>query len=186
MIRRYLLTPLLNSLKHFPVVLLTGARQVGKSTLAQELIGKSWNALYLTLDDRAVLDAALRDPDGFISGTPTPVVIDEVQKAPDVLRAIKRVVDRDRRPGQYFLTGSANLMTLASVSESLAGRVAVHTLYPFCWPERVEKPAPSILKDVFEVKTAKDLIKQLPRPTGKDYRKEITHSILAGGIRSPR
>ena len=185
MIRRYLLTPLLNSLKHFPVVLLTGARQVGKSTLAQELIGKSWSALYLTLDDRAVLDAALRDPDGFISGTPTPVVIDEVQKAPDVLRAIKRVVDRDRRPGQYFLTGSANLMTLASVSESLAGRVAVHTLYPFCWPERVEKPPPSILKDVFEVKTAKDLIKQLSRPRGKDYRKEITHSILAGGYPVP-
>lgn len=185
MIRRYLFDNILDSLQHFPVVLLTGARQVGKSTLAQELIGKAWDALYLTLDDRTVLDAALRDPDGFVSGTPTPVVIDEVQKAPDVLRAIKRVIDRDRRPGQYLLTGSANLMTLATVSESLAGRVAVHSLYPFCWPERVEKSAPSILKDVFEAKTAKDLIHRLPRTTGKDYRDEITHAILAGGYPVP-
>jgi hypothetical protein len=62
MIRRYLQDPLLESLKHFPAVLLTGARQVGKSTLAQALIGASWDAAYLTLDDRPILDAALRDP----------------------------------------------------------------------------------------------------------------------------
>ena len=67
MIRRYLQHSVLESLKHFPVVLLTGARQVGKSTLAQEVIGKNWEARYLTLDDRAVLDGALRDPEGLIS-----------------------------------------------------------------------------------------------------------------------
>ena len=68
MIRRHLQSQVLGTLKHFPVVLLTGARQVGKSTLAQELIRSSWKSAYLTLDDRTVLDAALLDPDGFISG----------------------------------------------------------------------------------------------------------------------
>lgn len=102
MIRRYLQDEILRSLKHFPVVLLTGARQVGKSTLAQELIDKHWKARYLTLDDRAVLDAALRDPDGLVSGTPPPVVFDEVQRAPDLMRAIKRAVDRRRDPGRYL------------------------------------------------------------------------------------
>ena len=70
MIRRYLQDPLLESLKHFPVVLLTGARQVGKSTLVQGLIGPSWDARYVTFDDRATLDAALLDPDGFVAGQP--------------------------------------------------------------------------------------------------------------------
>jgi hypothetical protein len=116
MIWRYVQASVLRSLQHFPVVLLTGARQVGKSTLALDLIGKNWKASYITLDDRAVLDGALRDPDGLISATPTPVVLDEIQRAPDLLRAIKRRVDREKAAGQYLLTGSANLMTLASVS----------------------------------------------------------------------
>jgi len=173
------------SLQHFPVVLLTGARQVGKSTLAQDLIGKNWRASYLTLDDRVVLDGALRDPDGLISATPTPVVLDEVQKAPDLLRAIKRRVDRDKAPGQYLLTGSANLMTLASVSETLAGRVALHTLMPFGWPERIERPAPETLKDLFEAQTSLALLKKLPKTTGRDNRKEIISTILSGGYPEP-
>jgi len=181
MIRRYLQDPILESLKHFPVVLLTGARQVGKSTLAQGLIETSWNATYLTMDDRATLDAALRDPDGFVSGTPTPVVIDEVQRAPDLMRAIKRVVDRHRKPGQYLLTGSANIMTLSSVSESLAGRIALHTLYPFCWPELLEKSSPTILRDLFEVPNSKALMKRLSRSPKSNDRVHMTQRILAGG-----
>ena len=185
MIRRYLQNQILYSLKHFPVVLLTGARQVGKSTLAQELITSSWKSAYITLDDRTFLDAALLDPDGFINGTPTPVVIDEVQKAPDLMRAIKKKVDQDRKPGQYLLTGSANIMTLATVSESLAGRVALHSLFPFCWPERLERPIPNTLNTVFEIKTSKDLIKRFPKGTVKDRRQEITQIILSGGYPVP-
>jgi hypothetical protein len=185
MIRRYLQEPILQSLKHFPVVLLIGARQVGKSTLAQGLIGPSWNARYLTLDDRAILDAALRDPDGFISGQPTPVVIDEVQRAPDMMRAIKRIIDRDRKPSQYLLTGSANIMTLSSVSETLAGRVALHTLYPFCWPEFLEKPPPRSLKDLFEVETSKELLKRLPKLSGSDAHTQVIKRILTGGYPPP-
>ena len=185
MIRRYLEDPLLESLKHFPAVLLTGARQVGKSTLAQALIKASWDATYFTLDDRTLLDAALRDPDGFVNGLPMPVVIDEVQKAPDLLRAIKRGVDRNRRPGQYLLTGSANIMTLSTVSESLAGRIALHTLHPFCWPELLEKPMPLILKDLFGGIDSKKLLRNYPKTSLKDYKPRLIERMLKGGYPTP-
>ncbi len=185
MIRRYLQDPVLESLKHFPVVLLTGARQVGKSTLAQTLIKASWDATYFTLDDRTTLDATLRDPDGFVNGLPMPAVIDEVQKAPDLLRAIKRGVDQDRRPGQYLLTGSANIMTLSTVSESLAGRIALHTLHPFCWPEFLEKPEPMILKDLFGGIDSKKLLKNYSRPSLKDYKPRLIERMLKGGYPTP-
>lgn len=185
MIRRYLQDAILQSLSNFPAVLLTGARQVGKSTLAQELIASAWKASYLTLDDRATLDAALRDPDGFVSGTPTPVVIDEVQKAPDLMRAIKREVDRGRVPGKYLLTGSANILALAKVTETLAGRVILHTLFPFSWPEIMEKPQPTILTDLFQASNAKELIGRLPKPSRIDWRDQLIQRILAGGYPVP-
>jgi len=185
MIRRYIKDSILESLKHFPVILLTGARQVGKSTLAQTLIESPWNATYFTLDDRVTLDAALRDPDGFITSIPTPAVIDEVQRSPDLMRALKRVVDRDRKPGKYLLTGSANVMTLSTVSESLAGRVALHALYPFCWPEFLEKPLPTLLNDLFEVATAKELMKRLTKQPKKDYRAQLMERIRVGGYPPP-
>jgi uncharacterized protein len=115
---RHLARPLATALRHFPVVVLTGARQVGKSTLAQTMLGKEAPARYVTLDDRATLDAALRDPDGFVQGLGDRVTIDEVQRAPDLMRPIKLVVDRDRRPGRFLLTGSAHLGTMAAVAEA--------------------------------------------------------------------
>jgi hypothetical protein len=78
-------------------------------------------------DFHLALDAALRDPDGFISGLPVPAVIDEIQRAPDLMRALKRSIDRNRKPGQYLLTGSANIMALPSVTETLAGKRLVKT-----------------------------------------------------------
>lgn len=168
-------------LPHFPVLLLTGARQVGKSTLAHALIDSSWNARYLTLDDRTILDAALRDPDGLLSGVEPPVVLDEIQKAPDLLRALKRLVDRDSKPGQYLLTGSANIMTLGSVSETLAGRVALLTLQPFSWSEWAQKPLPSILKTLFEAKDTKEIARKVPRTLSRDRRGEVVDRILIGG-----
>lgn len=186
MIRRHLYELILESLQDFPVVLLTGARQVGKSTLAQALPSERWPAAYLTLDDRAILDAALRDPDGFVTGTPPPVIIDEVQRAPDLLRAIKRVVDRDHKPGQYLLTGSANLMTLKTVSESLAGRVALHELHPFSWTEWAgREPPTNILRGLFECEDSKDILLRLPRSFVADRREEIKERILAGGYPTP-
>ena len=185
MIRRHLQARILDSLRHFPVVLVTGARQVGKSTLVQALAQGDWQARYLTLDDRAVLDTALRDPDGLIAGIPAPLVLDEVQRAPDLLRAIKLGVDRDRKPGQYLLTGSANLMTLKTVSESLAGRLALHELHPFSWSELAQAKPPTTLRDLFEIKDVKLLLSRWPRRTASGHRGAIERLILSGGFPTP-
>lgn len=181
MIKRHISSDIIDSLRHFPVVLLAGARQVGKSTLAEMLSKTQWNADYHTLDTRVVLDAALADPDGFISGTPVPAIIDEVQRAPDLMRAIKGVVDKDRKPGQYLLTGSANLMTLQKVSETLAGRVALHELQPFMWSEMAKKKPPTILKELFAVEDAGAFTRKWKKRTLPDRRKEIEGCIIAGG-----
>lgn len=112
-----------------PVVLLTGARQVGKSTLAQT-VGAAAGASYITLDDAATLAAANADPTGFVQNLPVRVVIDEVQRAPELMLAIKASVDRDRRPGRFLLTGSADVLTLPRVADSLAGRMELLRLWP--------------------------------------------------------
>lgn len=130
MLRRHLLDELRASLADNPVTLLVGARQSGKSTLAQLLIDEGHAASYLTLDDAATLAAAASDPEGFVRGLSGNTVIDEVQRVPELLPAIKVSVDRDRRPGRFLLTGSANVLLLPRVSESLAGRMEVHTLWP--------------------------------------------------------
>jgi len=185
MIKRHISSDIIDSLKHFSVVLLTGARQVGKSTLAQMLSKTKWKAAYITLDSRVVLDAALSDPDGFISGTPVPAIIDEVQRAPDLMRAIKGVVDKDRKSGQYLLTGSANLMTLQKVSETLAGRVALHELQPFMWSEIAGKKPPRILEELFAAEDASALTRKWKKRTFPDRRKEIMERIIAGGYPAP-
>ncbi len=111
-----------------PVVVLSGARQTGKSTLLLSepaLRGRR----YFTLDDPEVRETARRAPEALLSG-PEPVTIDEVQRCPELMPAIKREVDRDRRPGRFLLSGSANLALLEQVSESLAGRAVYRELHP--------------------------------------------------------
>ena len=113
-----------------PVVLLNGARQTGKTTLAQALAAGS-GAQYFTFDDFATLALAAGAASGFIRNLTGPVVLDEIQKAPKLFSAIKLAVDKDRQPGRFLLTGSANVLTLPRLSESLAGRMEVIPLYPF-------------------------------------------------------
>lgn len=110
-----------------PAVVVAGARQTGKSTLARELA--PGRRSYRSLDDLDVLDAATRDPEALVGGE-RPVTLDEVQRRPELLRAVKRAIDRDRRPGRFLLTGSANLLLMRQVSESLAGRASYVTLWP--------------------------------------------------------
>lgn len=117
------------------VVFIQGARQVGKSTLAQQMFAGERYGSSATLDDQVTRDAAAADPDGFIAGLPAPAVIDEVQLVPDLLYAIKRVVDDDPTPGRFLLTGSANALTAPKVSESLAGRVRRIELWPLAQAE---------------------------------------------------
>ena len=130
MIRRHIQESVRRALTDTPVVLLNGARQTGKTTLAQALAAGS-GAQYFTFDDLATLALAAGDPSGFIRNLTGPVVLDEIQKAPNLFPAIKLAVDKDRQPGRFLLTGSANVLTLPRLSESLAGRMEVIPLYPF-------------------------------------------------------
>lgn len=131
---RYLTKLVVEALAEFPVVVLTGARQTGKSTLIRELLPASGRD-YRTLDDIDVLERAQREPEALVSSK-APVTIDEIQRSPDLLLAIKRAVDRDRKPGRFLLSGSANLALFGKVSETLAGRAVYLTLYPFTAAER--------------------------------------------------
>ena len=112
------------------VVMLVGARQVGKSTLTRDIASSDHPARIINLDERANRDAAEEDPTGFVAGIHGPVVIDEIQRAPDLLFAIKARVDQDLRPGQFLLTGSANVFTTGQVREALTGRMETITLWP--------------------------------------------------------
>jgi len=113
-------------LKVMPAVVVTGARQTGKSTMVERLFP---NRRYFTLDDLDIRDAARRDPDLLVGGD-APITLDEVQRAPDLMLAVKRAIDLDRRPGRFLLTGSANLLLMNRVSESLAGRASYLVLRP--------------------------------------------------------
>lgn len=131
---RYLTESLRQALKTFPVVVVTGARQTGKSTLIRELLpGPARD--YRTLDDLDVLERAGQEPDALVASKRS-ITIDEVQRSPQLILAIKRAVDRDRRPGRFLLSGSANLALLGRVSETLAGRAVYLTLHPCTLAER--------------------------------------------------
>lgn len=111
-------------LSAFPAVVIQGARQVGKSTLARQLVEER-AAVMVTLDDRRTREAAAADELAFVEQCPDGVlVIDEVQREPELLLAIKASIDRDRRPGRFLLTGSADLLTVKGRTDSLAGRAA--------------------------------------------------------------
>lgn len=130
MYRRNIEPLLLAALADTPVVLLNGARQTGKSTLAQRLAENKWPARYVTLDDVTVQAAARSDPQSFLSAYDGPVIIDEIQRAPELFLPIKLTVDRNRGPGRFLLTGSANVLLLPTLSDSLAGRMEILTLWP--------------------------------------------------------
>ena len=131
MIHRHLADPLRDALADTPAVLINGARQTGKSTLVQSTDLASQDRQYLTFDDPGILAAARRDPNGFIAGLNLPVTLDEIQHVPELFPVLKAAIDRNRQPGQFLLTGSANVMLLPKLSDSLAGRMEVLTLWPF-------------------------------------------------------
>lgn len=129
-IQRWLAPAVFDALQTRRVVVLAGARQCGKTTLAKAVAAPE-GVLYRTLDDAGLLAAALADPHGFVAHGDGLMVIDEIQRAPALLMAIKKEADEHPRPGRFLLTGSANIQSLPSATESLAGRVSTLRLRPF-------------------------------------------------------
>lgn len=153
------------------VILLNGARQCGKTTLSKQLAMK--DALYRTLDDLALREIALNDPHGFVKHEGKTLIIDEIQRAPNLLSAIKLIVDEDTQPGQYLLTGSANIQSLPSVQESLAGRVRKIRLRPLSQGELLGSN-PVFLENMFK--------KIFPKNKNNYDRKKIIEIAFRGGF----
>ena len=130
MIERNLQSRLVEALTDTPVVALVGARQTGKTTLVQALTESDWQGTYLTFDEPATLAAANADAEAFVAGLKGRTVLDEVQRAPGILPALKLEVDRDRQPGRFLLTGSADVLVLPELSNALVGRMEILTLWP--------------------------------------------------------
>jgi predicted AAA+ superfamily ATPase len=131
MVPRFIADAAQDALSDTPAVLINGARQTGKSTLVQSPPLIKRGRQYLTFDDPGVLAAAKGDPAGFIAGLNNPVTLDEVQHVPELFPAMKMAIDRNRQPGRFLLTGSANVMLLPKIAESLAGRIEILNLWPF-------------------------------------------------------
>lgn len=172
-----------DALADTPVILLAGARQTGKTTLIH---AEDWGiptSNYVTLDDLDSLSAATSDPTGFLEGLSArgePIILDEVQRAPLLFQTIKAMVDRDRRPGRFLLTGSANVLMLPKVSELLAGRIEILTLYPLAQSE-IEGVTHSFVDRLFATET---LLKTLPA-TLPTSRENLIQRVVAGGYPEP-
>lgn len=169
------LAPLLQeTLLDTPAVLVNGPRQCGKTTLVRQFAG---DMTYLTLDDPNLLAAAQQDPLGFAKRLDR-AIIDEVQRAPQLLLALKLVIDQDRRPGRFLLTGSANLMALPQIADSLAGRVALHTLLPLSQSELQARPNDFLQRTVAQDWPVHHPSWAVPSLAG---RADTVSHVLAGG-----
>jgi len=135
-IKRLIEKTIVDTLKTFPVVILTGARQSGKTTLLKHLFSSTFN--YISLDELDIRSLAINDPREFLDKFKTPLIIDEIQNAPQLLPYIKAVVDKERKNGRFIITGSQQFPLMKNVSESLAGRAAILNLYPFMIEEITE------------------------------------------------
>ena len=173
MLKRALEGPLWAALSDTPVVMLVGARQTGKSTLAEALVEQR-GATYSTFDAPRFLAAARADPVQFIEDLGDTAVIDEVQRVPEIFLPIKASVDRDRRPGRFLLTGSANPLFVPEVAEALAGRMEILTLWPFSQAELEEADGAALTELLFSSQGPKGLL-----PV---EREDLADRVVCGGF----
>jgi len=173
MYQRNIRSTVLEILKDFPVVLINGARQTGKTTLVKSLLNPDNQFRYETLDDVGVLASAREDPAGFIRQFREPVIIDEVQRAPEIFLPIKQAVDSQQKPGMFILTGSANVLTLPRISDSLAGRMVILTLWPLSQDELMGARG-DLISTVFDEEFS------LTKPSPMT-RQDLLSRIVAGG-----
>ena len=173
---RLLIPVIREAMTDTPVVCLLGPRQSGKTTLAQTLAP---DRAFVSLDEKSYYKVATEDPVGFVASLPDAVTLDEVQRAPDLLPAIKRVVDRDRRSGRFLLTGSANLLLLPKVTESLAGRMEIAHLQPLTEAEKMRTPG-RFLNDLLEGAFVPGI-----EPGRKSVGPTLAKLLVAGGYPEP-
>jgi len=174
MIARHVTAAVRQALSDRPVVLLHGARQTGKTTLVRTLADAERPVRrYLTLDDAGVSAAAHADPAGFVAGLDGPVALDEVQRVPGLFLAIKAAVDRDRRPGRFLLTGSADVLLLPRLSESLAGRMEILTLWTLSQGE-IERTREGFVDAVFAERLP-------PLPKSRRVATDLAERVVGGG-----
>ena len=133
---RYLRSRIMEALADSPVVLIHGPRQCGKTTLAR-LVGDEAGFTYISFDNDVQRAAAQVDPVGFVADLPDRVVLDEVQKVPELFTSLKAAVDARREPGRFILTGSANVLLVPKLADSLAGRMEILRLHPLSQTELV-------------------------------------------------
>lgn len=158
LLTRSMIAELEHYTRAFPCVLVTGARQVGKTTLLKDCLPEGMG--YVTLDSMKVAAEAKADPEGFLENHPAPLCIDEIQYVPELFRAIKAKVDTDRRAGMYWLTGSQRFHLMKGVSESLAGRIGVFELHSLSQREAAGKGGEHA--PLFALDTLKELMQTAP------------------------
>lgn len=159
-----------------PVVCVLGPRQSGKTTLVRQLAP---DRAYISLDEYNYHQTALADPAGFVASLPDAVTLDEVQRAPAILPSIKHAVDQDRSPGRFVLTGSANLLMVPTVTESLAGRMEIAQLHPLTESEKARAPG-RFLSDLLNG-TIEPEIRQEATPEAQS----LPDRLVAGGYPEP-
>jgi predicted AAA+ superfamily ATPase len=167
------------SLSAFRIVSLTGARQVGKTTLVRQLCGENGRR-YTSFEDPVSRAAAADDPAAWLAANPPPLAIDEVQHVPAIFPALKRRVDNDPRPGQYLITGSALWLSMKTIGESLAGRTAILEMFPFrpCeWRNAKWDWATAFARD--------DTVLRSVSPPPDDTNVLLWNSVMKGGYPEP-
>ncbi|TVR90337.1 MAG: ATP-binding protein [Spirochaetaceae bacterium] len=169
---RYLLPRLLEALEDSPVTLIHGPRQCGKTTLAQ-MVGEEYGFSYITFDDDVQRAAAQTDPVGFVADLPQRAVLDEVQRVPQLFTSLKAAVDSHREPGRLILTGSANVLLLPQLADSLVGRMEVLRLHPLAQTE-LESGRSDFIQTVFTASFKAGAF-------GKRQGKALAERVAAGG-----
>lgn len=170
MYKRHITKSIIEALADTPVILINGARQTGKSTLCKDLIKSGeFQGQIVTMDDPVTLLAAQKDPLGFLEDLDKHVIIDEVQRAPELLLPIKKLIDEDRAGRRIIITGSADIMMLPKVGDSLAGRIEIHNLWPLSQDEIAG--------------TESDFLNTLIKPDGKFKSAHMSWKDIASKMR---
>lgn len=170
---RFLRPRIIEALADSPVVLIHGPRQSGKTTLAR-LVGDAAGLAYFTFDDDVQRAAAQADPVGYVADLPERAVLDEVQRAPGLFTSLKAAVDARRNPGRFILTGSANVLLVPKLADSLAGRMEILRLHPLSQAELGQK-TPDFLERLF-------ITGFMAGPAGRRLGKALTERVAGGGF----